>query len=330
MHLSHPVAGYTPADSLTILFLSPVGAPVPPRRQICRARRRSVRPPLPRAHVGSSATPVATNRPTFPMRSAVSLPRPTLRRRCEPDRFRRPGRMQRGTALTFTLALAPIQETVVVTATRTERPRPGGAGVTLHGRRDRAAQVPLVGDLLRTTPGATVLQTGGPGGVTSLFVRGGESNYNKVLLDGIPLNEPGGTFNFSNLTTENRRAVEVVRGAQSALFGSDAMSSVVQVFTKRGAGATSARPSVTAQLDGGSYGTCTHRQPHQDGRTLRLFARRLSAYDDNRGSEQRFYKRNRVGERRRRLSRLTRDPACLFGAPKGKTRYARPDRIRPA
>src|SRR5436305_311773 len=76
-------------------------------------------------------------------------------------------------------------------------------------------------------------RAGAPGGVTSFFVRGGESNHNKVLLDGIPLNEPGGTFNFSNLTTDNLERVEIVRGAQSALFGSDAMASVVQLFTKK-------------------------------------------------------------------------------------------------
>ena len=78
-----------------------------------------------------------------------------------------------------------------------------------------------------------VVRTGAPGAVTSLFVRGGESDYNKVLLDGIPLNEPGGTFNFSNLTTENLERIEIVRGAYSSLFGSDAMASVVQLFTKR-------------------------------------------------------------------------------------------------
>ena len=101
-----------------------------------------------------------------------------------------------------------------------------------------------------------VLQTGAPGGVTALFVRGGESNYNTVLLDGIPLNEPGGTFNFNNLTTENIERIEIVRGANSALFGSDAMSSVVQLFTNRGAAARRRRHRrVSAQIDGGSYGT---------------------------------------------------------------------------
>jgi len=89
--------------------------------------------------------------------------------------------------------------------------------------------------------------------VTSLFVRGGESSYNKVLLDGIPLNEPGGTFNFSNLTTENLERLEIVRGAQSALFGSDAMASVVQLITRRAD--PGARPQASASIEAGTYGT---------------------------------------------------------------------------
>ena len=84
------------------------------------------------------------------------------------------------------------------------------------------------------------------GGQSVIFAaRGGESDHNKVLLDGIPLNEPGGIFYFNNLTTENLERVEIVRGAYSSLFGSDATSSVVQLFTKRGAG-ESRRPTVTA------------------------------------------------------------------------------------
>ena len=90
--------------------------------------------------------------------------------------------------------------------------------------------------------------------MTSLFVRGGESDYNKVLLDGVPLNEPGGTFYLNNLTTENLDRIEIVRGAYPSLFGSDAMASVIQLFTKRpDPGAR--RPHVSAQLDGGTYGT---------------------------------------------------------------------------
>jgi vitamin B12 transporter len=154
------------------------------------------------------------------------------------------------------LPVAPISETVVVTPTRTEAPADQtGASVTAFTAADlEQRRVPLVADLLRSTPGAMLIRTGGAGTVTSLFVRGGESNYNKVLLDGIPLNEPGGTFNFSNLTTDNLERIEIVRGAQSALFGSDAMASVVQLFTRR-ADRDAARPRVALSFEGGTFDT---------------------------------------------------------------------------
>ena len=158
------------------------------------------------------------------------------------------------TPVRLTLTVAPIQESVVVSATRNEAPTSQvGAAITVFtneeiDRRD----TPLVGELLRATPGATLVRAGGFGNVTSLFVRGGESNYNKVLLDGIPLNEPGGTFNFSNLTTDFVDRVEVVRGAQSALFGTDAMASVVQVISKRAALGLS-HPALVLSGEAGSY-----------------------------------------------------------------------------
>jgi outer membrane cobalamin receptor len=160
------------------------------------------------------------------------------------------------TSSRLVLSVAPIAETVVVTPTRTEAPADQtGESVTAITAADlERRRVPLVADLLRSTPGAILIRTGGVGNVTSLFIRGGESNHNKVLLDGIPLNEPGGTFNFSNVTTDNIERIEIVRGAQSALFGSDAMASVVQLFTKR-ADRGDARPHVALSFEGGTFGT---------------------------------------------------------------------------
>jgi vitamin B12 transporter len=154
------------------------------------------------------------------------------------------------------LSVAPVRETVMVTATRTEAPTSQvGASATVFTAEDlERAQRPLIADLLASTPGAMLMRNGGPGALTSLFVRGGESDYNKVLLDGVPLNEPGGTFYLNNLTTENLERVEIVRGAFSTLFGSDAMASVVQLITKRG-DRTSTRPRFSGQFDGGTYGT---------------------------------------------------------------------------
>lgn len=159
-----------------------------------------------------------------------------------------------GVPLRLTLGVAPIEERVVVTATRTDAPAgqiASGLSVIDAVQID-AQQGPLVADLLRQTPGVTVVRSGSPGAVTSLFMRGGESNYTKVLLDGVPLNEPGGTFDFSNLSSENLDRIEIVRGANSALFGSDAMTGVIQLFTRRG---TSSRPDILFAGDGGSFAT---------------------------------------------------------------------------
>src|SRR4051812_5850727 len=158
--------------------------------------------------------------------------------------------------LRIVLKVAPIQESTTVTATRTEAPTSQvGASATIFTAEDiERRQTPLVADLLRSSQGAMVIRSGGPGSVTSLFVRGGESDYNKVLLGGVPLNEPGGNFYFNHLTTENLERVEILRGAYSSLFGSDAMASVVQLFTKR-PDALSRQPRVSAQLDGGTYST---------------------------------------------------------------------------
>jgi len=157
-------------------------------------------------------------------------------------------------ALRLTLAVAPVAEDIVVSATRTEAPAGQVASaVTVFAAEElQRKQQPLLADLLRDAPGTTIVRTGGQGTVTSLFVRGGESNYTKVLLDGVPLNEPGGAFNLSNVTTENLDRVEFVRGANSALYGSDAMTGVIQLFTRRGRSTT---PEGQVRIEGGSFDT---------------------------------------------------------------------------
>ena len=114
----------------------------------------------------------------------------------------------------------------------------------------RKAGYRTVADVLRDTPAASVVETGSFGGQTSVFLRGGESDYVKVLLDGVPLNQPGGAFDFADLSLENVDRIEVVRGPGSVLYGSDAMTGVIQIFTRTGAG-----PSrVTASARAGTYG----------------------------------------------------------------------------
>jgi vitamin B12 transporter len=147
-----------------------------------------------------------------------------------------------------------LTESIVVTATgKEESISTVGASITVvtHEQIDQRHALDTI-DLLRTVPGIVAVRTGGIGNLTSLFVRGGESSYNKVLLDGIPLNEPGGFFNFGSLAPENIDHIEVLRGAHSALFGSDAMASVIQIFTAR---PESSRPEANVVIDGGTYST---------------------------------------------------------------------------
>src|SRR5213596_2013400 len=86
----------------------------------------------------------------------------------------------------------------------------------------------------RHTSRMAVVQSGSYGAPASLFTRGGQSNYTKVLVDGVPLNDPGGALDLGLLTLDDVERIEVVRGPTSVLYGSDAVAGVVQIFTRRG------------------------------------------------------------------------------------------------
>ena len=91
-----------------------------------------------------------------------------------------------------------------------------------------------VADVLRDVPGLNLVQTGSNGGITSIFGRGGDSNAMLVMIDGIPITDPGGALNVAGLSTPGLDRVEVVRGPQSSLYGAEAASGVIQLQTKRG------------------------------------------------------------------------------------------------
>src|SRR5207248_11267362 len=107
-------------------------------------------------------------------------------------------------------------------------------------------------DALLLLPGAIVNNPGRRGSLSSLFVRGGESRYNKVLIDGVPGNETGGTFDFGVVPLMEADHMEFLRGAQSTLYGSDAMTSVVQFWTRTG---NTHVPELRFGADGGNFGT---------------------------------------------------------------------------
>jgi vitamin B12 transporter len=109
-------------------------------------------------------------------------------------------------------------------------------------------------DVLNTVPGLNIVQTGGPGGQTSVFMRGTNSNHTKVLIDGIDVSDPSnpnGSFDFAHLLASDLQQVEILRGPQSGLYGSDAIGGVISFITKKGDGP----PLATASLETGSFGT---------------------------------------------------------------------------
>ncbi|GAB3273553.1 TonB-dependent vitamin B12 receptor BtuB [Parahaliea aestuarii] len=92
-----------------------------------------------------------------------------------------------------------------------------------------------LGDVLRTVPGVLVEEQGGSGGLTAVSLRGGEANFTQILLDGIPLNDPtnsrGGSYDISNINVASIERIEVVRGPQSAVYGSDALAGVINLIS---------------------------------------------------------------------------------------------------
>jgi outer membrane cobalamin receptor len=156
--------------------------------------------------------------------------------------------------VTIQLHLAPASETVVVTATRTPLPaeETGASISTLENAELETMRPVAADDAVRYLPGAVVNTAGQRGGLSSLFVRGGDSTYNKVIVDGVTINEPGGTFDFGTLPLTEASRMEFLRGAQSTLYGSDAMTSVVQVWTRTGSTPT---PEFRFGADGGNFST---------------------------------------------------------------------------
>lgn len=152
------------------------------------------------------------------------------------------------------MTLEPLSAKVVVTAQTIPLDADSSpAPVTILTREDIERRgAASLSDLLATQPGFSLGRSGPEGGVASLFLDGGNSNYTKVLVDGTPANSPGGLFDFSNFTLDNIEKIEVVHGAESALYGSDAMDGVIQIFTHRG---TTRTPELTAFTEGGTFAT---------------------------------------------------------------------------
>src|SRR2546423_823592 len=148
------------------------------------------------------------------------------------------------------------QEAVVVSPTATETPidRVASSVTVITAKDMERDQRRTVPDALATVPGLNVVQSGGPGGLTSVFMRGTNSNHTKVLIDGIDASDPSNpnrSFDLGQLLMSTIQQIEVLRGPQSGLYGADALGGVISIITKKGEGP----PRATATIEGGSFGT---------------------------------------------------------------------------
>jgi len=173
------------------------------------------------------------------------------------------------------IALEPI----VVTATPVPVPEGAlGSHVSLlYGAELRTQGVTQVTDALRSVSGLTLVQTGSFGSRSSVFLRGGESDHVLVLLDGVPLNNPGGEIDLSGLTTDIVERIEIVRGPVSGLYGSDAVAGVIQIITRTGEDGLSG----SGTLRGGSFGSLSGVLELRGGSDSGSFAASMARYESD-------------------------------------------------
>src|SRR3972149_10992873 len=144
-------------------------------------------------------------------------------------------------------------EEIIVTGTSTGMPRSViPASVTVITEKDiKESGISNVSDLLRKVPGLDVVQPGGTGKASSVFIRGANSSHTLVLIDGIRVNSPTtGQFDFADLSVDNIERIEIIRSPMSTLYGSEAMGGVIQIFTKRGS-----LTGGSVAFEAGSFGT---------------------------------------------------------------------------
>ncbi len=169
-----------------------------------------------------------------------------------------------GTLQAEVVTLDPI----VVTATRVETPlsQIASSVTVITAAEIEAKQQNQVIDVLRTVPGVNVVRTGSLGGQVSIYLRGTDTRHTLLLIDGIEYRDASsiGGSSFESLSTDNIAQIEIVRGAQSVLYGSDAIGGVINIITKKG----SKQPEGYASVEGGSYNTWIEKAGFSAGRKM--------------------------------------------------------------
>ncbi len=184
---------------------------------------------------------------------------------------------------------------ITVTATTLETPieEVGSSTTIITSKQIEEAQWSTVLETLRSVEGLGVVETSGPGSTASVFIRGANSEHTLVLIDGVVVNDPispGHSFDFANLTTDNVERIEIIRGPQSTLYGSDAMGGVINIITKKGKG----KPAGFFSTEAGSYGTFIEKGEVSGGNTIvnysigasRTDSRGISAADRRYGNHE--------------------------------------------
>jgi iron complex outermembrane receptor protein/vitamin B12 transporter len=184
-----------------------------------------------------------------PGRYAIQADAKTFRQASSPEMFATSSRV---TEVNLTLSPSVVVQKLVVTATGMPTPEAQtGASISVLDSDFLQTSSQLL-QPFRNESGAQVLLTGQAGGTSYLLVRGGPSNANKVLIDGVPANDIGGVAQFSYLGSDGYDRVEFLRGPNGAVYGSDALASVLNVTTRKG---STLLPELTLSADGGMYGT---------------------------------------------------------------------------
>lgn len=204
-----------------------------------------------------------------------------------------------------TIALKPV----VVTATRAAVPSAlvPAATTVLRGTDLDAHGVRTVAQALLLVPGAHIVETGSYGGQTSLFMRGGENDYVKVLVDGVPINQPGGGLDLAHLTTDNVDRIEIVRGPASVLYGSDAVTGIIQIFTRAGTGPM----RLGAEARAGTYASTQFGADLEGGTSSAAYSLRASRFGSDGIYPVNNQYRNGVASARLRLRPDARTEASL-------------------
>lgn len=169
---------------------------------------------------------------------------------------------------------------VVVTATRDEVPieQVGSSITVVTAKEIEQQQKRTVADALRMVPGLDVVRSGATGGSTSIFMRGADARHTLVLINGVEVNDPsttGGEYNFAHLSVDNIERIEILRGPQSTLYGSQAMGGVINIITKHGEG----KPTGFVSAEGGSFYTARESAGISGGSDLLQYALAASRLD---------------------------------------------------